>query len=195
LVYGGLDGIGPDRIAVAGWKGGIDQGITADRTVRLKKLVSKIEIDHLFAVSIAGDDFVDRFDLVPRGVGGTYSMRPDALEDNGRFRTSVLILGDVRLNPLGDLFRGIGIDVIASDLEDDELGVQTINLAMLQAPEDGLGGISPAAKIKSVQLTVTVPHASGRAIVTRGDRPLVAIENEVNFGHLPRILEVLFKII
>ena len=195
MVDDGLDGCGPNLVAFPGGIGGIDHGVGAEGAVGLEELVAEIEEEDFFAVGIGSDEAVDGAGLVAHRVGGFLAARPECLEEDRGFGTALLVFGDDGVDALGGLFGSVGAEVIAADLEDDEPGMKAIDLAALQTPKERLGGISAVAKIKAVELAVTLPHSAGWAVITRGNRPLVAIKEEVDFALLPGILEILGEII
>ena len=193
-----LDRIGPDFVSLGGgaWKIEIDQHFLGQCAIGLEEFVCEIEEDHFLSIAERGDELVGRLDLEAERLGGFFTAGEDRLQEDRRLGTALLVFLDDCFHALGDLFGGVAIQIARAGEEDDELGVQAIDLAVLQPPEHGLRGIAGVGKVEGVDTGVArAPHGAVIALRVADDRVGVAVKNEIDIPHLPRGIEILLKMV
>ncbi len=146
--------------------------------------------NHLSVVEF-GDAIVDFMDGIHlrRSIAGPIAWKDSQQEDFG-FGTFGAHFSNDLLHAFGNLIRRIVFAVVGADHEDDDLGVDAVNFAVLDAPDDMLGAISADTEIGSVAIGVEfIPNAFAAIAPEIGDG--IAHEQEINssgFGLLHEIL-------
>ena len=95
-----------------------------------------------------------------------------------RVRTPLQILCNHGLDAIGNLRRRVAPGIVRADHENDQLGVDPIDLPMLQSPKNMLGTVSTDAEVEGIQRRVTLsPYFLARVVPIVRDG--ITVENEI----------------
>ena len=104
-------------------------------------------VANLAAIVELGDHLVDFGDLRVARIGNHLAAREDGEQQHlGRRRFGADRLDDGG-DAVGDLLGGVAAGVIGADHEDGDLGLDAVEFAVLDAPEDVLGAVAADAEV------------------------------------------------
>src|SRR5271168_3724385 len=94
-------------------------------------------------------------------------------QNNGRGTALPAVVND-RLDPIGDLLRRFSSEIVGADQQDDHLGVEIIDLSIVEPPENIFRSITRDAKIESVERSIMLlPNGRPCALPEIRDRVAV----------------------
>lgn len=165
--------------------------------VGCEKLGADIEEEDLLVVSETLHDGVGGFVLLAELVFLVRAAREDGENQDLGVGALLLELGDDGLDAFGGLLGGTLIDgagefllgatlvsgVVGTDHQDDGLGLESVEVAMLEAPEDVLGAVTADAEVGGLEPSPGLfPDGLALTVPTVGDR--VTEEDELGFALL-----------
>ena len=112
-------------------------------------------------------------------MGCIMGTREYALQQNHGLRASPPVFGHYCLDALGDLFGGVRPQVVCTDHNGDQLGMDSIDLSLRKPPEHAFGTIAGYSEVESVELAVSrFPDWLSPALPTVRNR--VPVKNQLN---------------
>ena len=141
LARGRLHGVGPDAVALGAEVQEVGHDVAGDRAVVLEEALADVEILDRLAVVELGDLRVDRRQLVADRARLLAAGEDAQEEDLGLGELLAERLDDGG-HAVGDRLGGVRAGVVGADHQDDDLGVDPLDLAVLEPPEDVLGPVA-----------------------------------------------------
>ena len=133
-------------------------------------------------------------DFCTERIGGKFGARKDGEEKDVGIGKMLSIVGNEVLDTFRDLPGRISLNVIGADHQDDEFGIEAIDLAVLETPEGVFDPICANADIEGMAVGVIFfpdVEADAFPMISNG----VAIEEEINAARHGFFLEMVLKII
>jgi hypothetical protein len=148
-----LQTVGPDLIAPDRRMQPVHRHSVEEPAVGIRQLVVDVEVAHLPAIGERRDVPIDLIDLWYDGEAVVAGK--DRRQDDGRLRRFCTAQIDDGLDPTRDV-RDLGLaarlpaHVVGARLNDDDLRVDTIDLAVREPPQNVLDAVSAPSEVRSI---------------------------------------------
>jgi hypothetical protein len=116
-------------------------------------MTAEVEVMDRLAVVEPGDPRVGRPDALARRAGRLAARQDAEQQDLGLGELFAKRLDD-RGDAVGDLHRRVGVEVVGADHQDDDCGLDTLDCAVLEAPEKILGPIAADPEVRRVACAI-----------------------------------------
>lgn len=183
-----FDAIRPDLIPGGAEVQEVGHDLFAEGAVCGQELRADVEVGHHFAVGELGDHRVRGVVLDALCVGVVRAAGEDPQEQDLRLGEPGPQLFDDGGDAVGDLFGRVRAGVVGADHDDGELGLNAVDVAVVEPPEDVLGAVAADAEVDGVTRGVGLgPNLFSGPFPALGDG--VADEDQVDVPLLDPLVE------
>jgi len=132
----------------------VTHNFRTDRSIGTEELIPKVEIQDILSILELGDNRIDLLYLRPSRVGRVFASGKNALKQEGGLRTASPILLDDESDRVGYLLHRIPRKVIGANEQNDQLGVESVDLSLAKTPKQMLGAIPGDTEIEGSQFII-----------------------------------------
>jgi hypothetical protein len=191
-----LDRLGPALVTLGGEVQVVGHDVLGQLAVVVEEGRGDVLVEDLLVIGVALDDLVDRdVQLAVRVVGGLAAGEDAEQEDLG-LGAFLLDAVDDRLDARGGVL-GLVLamaGVVGADHDDDQVGRQSVEVAVIETPQHVLGAIAADAEVGGVARGVKLlPHLAPGAFPRLGDR--ITDEDELGLALLGDFVEAVVALL